>query len=154
MSTGFFIYLNEKQLELINVELQMTNIEDLGNKFNLLKENDFDVCDINDYINSENKCQELITEDEEALNIEEIMNIEEILNIVTKTTEIIEDNSTDTSYELTRKDNDLNIPVDKCSIIKEVFKSFNSLKANLSLCSPDASPDLYKLNVESFKYDN
>ena len=37
--------------------------------------------------------------------------------IVTKTTEIIEDDSTNTSDELTGKDNDLNIPVDKCSII-------------------------------------
>ena len=99
LSTGLFDYLNEKQLELINVELQMPNIEDLGNKFNVLKDNDFDVCDINDYINLENKCQELITEDEEALNIEDIMN-----KIVTKTTEIIEDDSTDTSDELTRKE--------------------------------------------------
>ena len=84
--------------------------------------------------------KELITEDEEALNIEDIMN-----KIVTKTTEIIEDDSTDTSDELTGKDNDLNIPVDKYSIMKEIFKSFNSLKANMSLCSPDALPDLYKL---------
>ena len=34
----------------------MPNIEDLGNKFNILKENDFDVCDINEDINLENKC--------------------------------------------------------------------------------------------------
>ena len=73
-----------------------------------------------------NKCQELITEDEKALNIEDIMN-----KIVTKTTEIIDADSTDTSDEFTGKDNDLNIQVDKCSIIKEIFKSFNSLKANV-----------------------
>ena len=35
--------------------------------------------------------------------------------------------------------NDLNIPVNKCSIIKEIFKSFNSL------CSLEALSDLYKL---------
>ena len=75
-----------------------------------------------------------------TLNIEDIMN-----KIVTKTTEIIEDYSTDTSDELTGKNNDLNIPVDKCLIIKEIFKSFNSLKANMSFYSPDALPDLYKL---------
>jgi len=58
---------------------------------------------------------------------------------------IIEDNITDTSDELTGKDNNLNIPVDKCSIIKETFISLYSLKANMSLCSPDALRDLYKL---------
>jgi len=44
LSTGLF------------AEIQMPNIEDLGNKFNILKENDFDVCDINEDINLENKC--------------------------------------------------------------------------------------------------
>jgi len=58
---------------------------------------------------------------------------------------IIEGDITDTSDELTGKDNDFNIPVDKCSIIKETFISLYSLKVNMSLCLPYALPDLYKL---------
>jgi len=60
-SKELFHYLNKKKVtEWINEGLELHNIENLINKFNILKYNDLDVYDINVYINSENECQKLI----------------------------------------------------------------------------------------------